>query len=94
MIEPSQSVQNIFEYSVNLSKTLKHEYITIEHIVYSIMCDQDSYKFLEDFGADADFIKNNLENFLATNLKDLESDKENLKPKKNQFGRTSIKQVL
>jgi ATP-dependent Clp protease ATP-binding subunit ClpA len=90
MIEPSQSVQNIFEYSVNLSKTLKHEYITIEHIVYSIMCDQDSYKFLEDFGADADFIKNNLENFLATNLKDLESDKENLKPKKTN----SVERVL
>jgi len=90
MIEPSQSVQNIFEYSVNLSKTLKHEYITIEHIVYSIMCDQDSYKFLEDFGADADFVKNNLENFLKTNLKDLESDKENIKPKKTN----SVERIL
>lgn len=90
MIEPSQSVQNIFEYSVNLSKTLKHEYITIEHIVYSIMCDQDSYKFLEDFGADASFVKNNLENFLKTNLKDLESDKENIKPKKTN----SVERIL
>ena len=60
MIEPSKSLQEIFEKSVEMAKTLSHEYITIEHIIYGIMEDEDSYKLLESFGADAKFIKTNI----------------------------------
>jgi len=56
MIEPSQNLQEIFEKSVNVAKGLGHEYITIEHIIFSIMDDEESYKLLESFGADATFI--------------------------------------
>ncbi len=31
MIEPSKNLQEIFEKSVALAKTLSHEYITITH---------------------------------------------------------------
>ena len=47
MIEPSKSLQEIFEKSVEMAKALNHEYITIEHIIYGIMEDEDSYKLLE-----------------------------------------------
>ena len=55
MIEPSQSLQNIFESSVNTAKELHHEYITIEHIVYAILCDTESYTLLESFGVTKTF---------------------------------------
>ena len=32
MIEPSQNLQNVFEFSVNVARQLQHEYITIEHL--------------------------------------------------------------
>jgi ATP-dependent Clp protease ATP-binding subunit ClpA len=92
MIEPSQSLQNIFESSVNTAKELHHEYITIEHIVYGILCDNDSYALLESFGADAKFIKANLEHYLKNNLNDIKIEKPSagFKPKKTN----SVERVL
>lgn len=49
MIEPSQNLQQIFENSVNIAKELGHEYVTIEHIVFGIMNDPDSYALIEGF---------------------------------------------
>ena len=57
MIEPSQSLQAIFENCIKVAKEHEHEYITIEHIAYGIMCDNDAYTLIESFGADANFIK-------------------------------------
>jgi ATP-dependent Clp protease ATP-binding subunit ClpA len=53
MIEPSKSLQDIFENSIETAKSLNHEYITVEHIVFGILNDKDSYALLESFGADA-----------------------------------------
>ena len=61
MIEPSQSLQNIFEFSVSTAKDLEHEYITIEHLAYGILCDTESYKLVNNFCAVLNFIKSNLE---------------------------------
>jgi len=90
MIEPSKSLQDIFEKSVDMAKTLSHEYITIEHIIYGIMEDEDSYKLLESFGADAKFVKTNIEHYLKNNLNDIKTTNANLKPKKTN----SVERVL
>jgi len=73
MIQPSESLQAIFERSIKIAKDNSHEYITIEHILYSIMLDEPSYKVIENFGADAEFIKTNLDAFVKNNLDDLKS---------------------
>ena len=92
MIEPSENLQNIFENSVNTAKELHHEYITIEHIVYGILCDGPSFEFLQNFGADSNFIKTNLEHYLKNNLKDIqvENPPASFKPKKTN----SVERVL
>jgi len=90
MIEPSKSLQEIFEKSVEMAKTLSHEYITIEHIIYGIMEDEDSYKLLESFGADAKFVKTNIEHYLKNNLNDIKTTNANAKPKKTN----SVERVL
>ena len=77
MIEPSQRLQTIFENSIKLAKKLGHEYITIEHLVCSIMSDTDSYNQVQEFGADANFIKSNLEHYLKNNLNDIKSQDPN-----------------
>jgi ATP-dependent Clp protease ATP-binding subunit ClpA len=90
MIEPSQNLQAIFENSIEIAKKLGHEYITIEHIVFGILNDQDSYAMLEGFGADVNFIKTNLDHYLKNNLNDIKTSDPNVKPKKTN----SVERVL
>ena len=90
MIEPSQNLQEIFEKSIQIAKDLKHEYITIEHIVFGIMSDPDSYSLIESFGADAKFIKSNLDHYLKNNMNDIKTDAADAKPKKTN----SVERVL
>ena len=89
MIEPSQSLQNIFDFSVGVAKQLEHEYITIEHLAYGMLCDEPTFKLLENSKADANFIKTNLEHYLKNNLNDIKNDKAE-KPKKTH----SVERVL
>jgi ATP-dependent Clp protease ATP-binding subunit ClpA len=89
MIEPSQSLQNIFEFSVGTAKDLEHEYVTIEHLAYGILCDSESYKLVTSFGADANFIKTNLEHYIKNNLNDIKNTDVS-KPKKTH----SVERVL
>jgi ATP-dependent Clp protease ATP-binding subunit ClpA len=90
MIEPSQNLQTIFENAVNTARELGHEYITIEHIVYSIMCDEEAYVLINGFGADANFIKTNLDHYLKNNLNDIKTADPKSKPKKTN----SVERVL
>jgi ATP-dependent Clp protease ATP-binding subunit ClpA len=90
MIEPSKNLQTIFEKAISIAKDHKHEYITIEHLVYSIMLDEISFQHLENFGADAKFIRENLENYITNNLTDIKVDKDEYKPSKTN----SVERVL
>jgi ATP-dependent Clp protease ATP-binding subunit ClpA len=90
MIEPSQSLQQIFENSVSIATQHHHEYITIEHIVLGIMNDKESYDLLASFGADANFIKTNLEHYINNNLNDIKNSDLTVKPKKTN----SVERVL
>jgi len=90
MIEPSNTLQEIFERAITIAKENKHQYITIEHLVYSIMMDQPTSDLLERFGADTNFIKENISSFVKTNLNELVVDDENYKPRKTN----SVERVL
>jgi len=90
MIEPSQNLQQIFDNAVSVAKDMQHEYITIEHLVYSIMCDQESYQIIENYGADANFIKTNLDHYIKNNLKEIIVNETDHKPKKT----SSVERVL
>ena len=90
MIEPSQNLQKIFETAVSTAKKLGHEYITIEHIVFGILDDPESYAMIEGFGADANFIKTNLDHYIKTNLNDIKVNLPDVKPKKTN----SVERVL
>ncbi len=90
MIEPSKHLQDIFENSISIAKGLNHEYITIEHIVFGIVSDPETFALIEGFGADANFIKTNLDHYLKNNLNDIKAVTTNVKPKKTN----SVERVL
>jgi len=72
MVEPSDELQRIFDKAVENAAKLKHEYITVEHLLFSMLCYDKFVKNLSDFGADAESIKKNLEKYLKDNLKEIE----------------------
>jgi ATP-dependent Clp protease ATP-binding subunit ClpA len=90
MIEPSQQLQKIFDRSVEITKQYKHRLITLEHLIYSIVSDEDSAAGLKAYGADVEYIKSNLDHYLKNNLKDITAEIENATPKKTN----SVERVL
>jgi ATP-dependent Clp protease ATP-binding subunit ClpA len=89
MIEPSSRLQEIFQHSIDLAKKYNHEYITIEHLLYSAICDEETKNLLDEIGSDSNFIKTNLDHYLKNNLEDIKTETE-IKPRKTH----SVERVL
>jgi len=90
MLEPSDKLQAIFERAIDIAQKLEHEYVTLEHLVFAVMCDEETFKELLDYGANCDFIKANLEQFLKTNLSEIKTSQPGVKPKRT----ASVERVL
>jgi len=90
MLEPSQKLQKVFDRAVNVAKKLNHEYVTLEHIVYSITLETECFQLLADYGADANYIKSNLDHFLKNQLNDISNLPADARPKKTN----SVERVL
>jgi|TARA_A200000159_G_scaffold162091_1_gene185235 ATP-dependent Clp protease ATP-binding subunit ClpA len=83
MVEPSKELQLVFEKSINDAKKLMHEYVTVEHILFAMLCEENFENVITGYGADPAFLKSNLENHLKTALDDIKVT-EAQKPKKTQ----------
>ena len=91
MVEPSQDLQLVFDKAIKDAKKLYHEYVTLEHLLYAMLCEENFSNMLKEFGADIDFIKTNIEHQLKNNdgIKLAEPTKK-YKPKKTH----SVERVL
>ena len=83
MVEPGEELKLVFDKAITDAKKLKHEYITIEHILFSMLCSDDFYNIIKGYGADADYIKSNLEHHLKDKCQELKIEGK-FKPKKTQ----------
>ena len=84
MVEPSNELQLVFEKAINVAKKLKHEYLTIEHLLFSMLCEDSFYNCIQGFGADPEYIKKNLEHYLKTKCDEITGQTEDVKPRKTQ----------
>ena len=57
MVEPSGALQSVFDRAVNLSKSYKHEYVTLEHMLFSMCEDEKIRNILKGYGTDVDNLK-------------------------------------
>ena len=83
MVEPSDALQAIFDKAVNDAKKLKHEYVTLEHLLFAMLCEPSFENILKDFSEDAITMKIALEKYLKEKCDDIKTD-EKVKPKKTQ----------
>ena len=86
MVEPSKDLQLVFDKAIKDAQKLRHEYVTLEHMLFAMMCEENFVKLLGMYGADVDYIKANLEHHLKTNSDDIIVSEEikKYKPKKTQ----------
>jgi ATP-dependent Clp protease ATP-binding subunit ClpA len=83
MVEPSDSLKNVFEHAIELAKNYKHEYLTLEHLLYTMLNNEPFVNTIQGYGADVDYIKVNLDHYLKNKLNDIIKE-EVTKPKKTQ----------
>ena len=85
MVEPSKELQAVFDKAVSDAKKLSHEYVTIEHLLYAMLCEETFSTLVTGYGADVEYMKKELENFLKNNLDDIKITTDaKYKPKKTQ----------
>jgi ATP-dependent Clp protease ATP-binding subunit ClpA len=82
MLEPNSDLEQIFERAVTVATKNQHEYITLEHFLWSMVVDQKFGAMLKAYGAEVDELKTNLENFIDKELEDIKTQTPNTKPKK------------
>jgi ATP-dependent Clp protease ATP-binding subunit ClpA len=71
MLQPNKDLEQIFESAVITANSYNHEYITLEHFLYSMINNSEFKKLLSDFGTDLVSLNKDLENYLAENLKEI-----------------------
>jgi len=84
MVEPSSELQQVFEKAIDVAKKLKHEYLTIEHLLFSMLCEESFSKCVTGYGADAGFLKKNLELYLKNKCDEIVTEVTDVKPRKTQ----------
>ena len=57
MLVPDNSLEKIFNHAVDTSKQYKHEYVTIEHMLFAMLHDKQFNEFLGDFGVKVENIE-------------------------------------
>ena len=81
MLEPNSELEVIFEYAVKSAMKRNHEYITLEHFLYSLVSDAKFGKRLEEFGTNVKTLRSAVEKHIDEQYDIVTTDPEN-KPRK------------
>jgi len=81
MIDTDKDLEEIFENAIMIAIKNKHEYITLEHFLLSIVSNEEFCSLLTDFGTDVDVLKDDIQHYIEYDLKDIINPDIN-KPKK------------
>ena len=71
MLEPNKDLEQIFENAVHVASVNSHEYVTLEHFLYSMLNNNSFVELLTTFGTDVKILKDDIENFITNDLKDI-----------------------
>ncbi len=71
MLEPNKDLEIIFEKAIEVASSKNHEYITLEHFLYSMINNENFNNLLTAFGADVKVLKKDLENYISNDLQEI-----------------------
>ena len=84
ILEPSEELTIVYDKAVEIAMSYHHEYLTLEHLVLSMVTDDKFLNFLNDYPGDIDYVRINLDHFIKNNLRDLINLERKGKPQKTQ----------
>ena len=84
MVEPSEELQVVFDKAIKDARSLNHEYVTLEHLLFAMLCSDNFLKILEGYGINAEQLKGEVLEYVKTKLEDIVITTEKFKPKKTQ----------
>ena len=83
MLEANEGLENIFENALKEAEKRKHEYVTIEHVLLSLIKDEGIGTVLHDFKIQVGALIKDVEDYLDTKCNDIVSkSKEPITPRK------------
>ena len=71
MLEPNKDLEKIFEHAVQVASVNNHEYITLEHFLFSMLNNEEFSKILTEYGTNVKVLKESVENYITNDLKDI-----------------------
>jgi ATP-dependent Clp protease ATP-binding subunit ClpA len=67
----AKQLQATFEFAVNEAVRRRHEYVTLEHLLYALLHDRDAVAAVRACGGDVDLLKRQLDDFMNKNYEEL-----------------------
>ena len=77
MLEANEGLEKIFEDAVKEAEQRKHEYVTIEHVLLSLIKDKTIGTTLVEFKIDTKLLIKEVEDYLNTKCNDIVSKSKN-----------------
>ncbi len=72
----AKPLQRTFEFALNDAIKRRHEYVTLEHLLYALLHDREAAKAIRECGGDVDTLKKQLDDFMNRTLETLPDDAE------------------
>ena len=82
MVEPSKELEEVFSTAAETARKLNHEYVTIEHVLFSMLSNQNFVDCVNGFGADASGLRKVISDHLTTKCQDITSNDTVIHPRK------------
>src|SRR5438552_17063417 len=72
----AKPLQKTFEFALNDAIQRRHEYVTLEHLLYALLHDREASKAIRQCGGDIETLKKQLDDFMNRTLEKLPDDAE------------------
>jgi len=72
----ARQLQKSFEFALNEALKRRHEYVTLEHLLYALLHDRDVRECIRACGGDVDILRKQLDDFMNRTLEQLADDAE------------------
>src|SRR3954467_5132611 len=70
----AKQLQATFEFAVNEALTRRHEYVTLEHLLFALLHDRDAIDVIHACGGDIEELKKQLDDFMSKTFESLPDD--------------------
>src|SRR2546423_7522166 len=72
----AKQLQKTFEFALSDAIRRRHEYVTLEHLLYALLHDRDAADIIRTCGGDVDDLKKQLDDYMEKTLETLSEDGE------------------